>query len=174
METLGIGCKIGKQYCGIFVYCDDIFLLSCSKAGLQAMVNICESWAKTHNMQFSTNQDVEKSKTKCIIFSKKKVDTKNISKIMLNGTPLPYVDSCKHLGMNLFCDNTFDKDCDIKRSKFIGKVHSINQELYFASSDVLLKLLNVYCTSFFGSNCWNLFSKNCNRFYQSSPPWSER
>ena len=69
--------------------------------------------------------------------------------------------------MNLYCNNTFDKDCDIKRSKFIGKVHSINQELYFASSDVLLKLLNVYCTSFFGSNCWNLFSKGCDRFYKA-------
>ena len=77
------------------------------------------------------------------------------------------MESCKHLGLNLFCDNTLDRDCDIKPGKFVGKVHSLLQELYFASSDVLLKLLNVYCTSFFGSNCWNLFSNNCDRFYKA-------
>ena len=87
----------------------------------------------------------------------------NVANIMLNNTPLPFVESCKHLGLNLFCDNTLDRDCDIKS----GKVHSLLQELYFASSDVLLKVLNVYCTSFFGSNCWNLFSNNCDRFYKA-------
>ena len=69
--------------------------------------------------------------------------------------------------MNIYCDNTLDRDCDVKRGKFVGKVHSLTQELYFASSDVLLKLLNVYCTSFYGSNCWNLYSKNCDRFYKA-------
>ena len=77
------------------------------------------------------------------------------------------VESCKHLGLNLYCDNTLDRDCDIKRGKFVGKVHSLLQELYFASSDVQLKILNIYCTSFFGSNCWNLFSNNCDRFYKA-------
>ena len=67
----------------------------------------------------------------------------------------------------MYCDNTLDRDCDIKRGKFVGKVHSLLQELYFASSDVQLKLLNIYCTSFFGSNCWNLFSSNCDRFYKA-------
>ena len=118
-------------------------------------------------MKFSTNIDVKKSKTKCIIFSNKKSDRENVAKIILNNTPLPYAESCKHLGLTLYCDNTLDRDCDIKRGKFVGKVHSLLQELYFASSDVLLKLLNIYCTSFFGSNCWNLFSNNCDRFYKA-------
>ena len=69
--------------------------------------------------------------------------------------------------MNLYCDNSLDRDCDIKRSKFVGKVHSLTQELHFASSDVVLNLLNVYCTSFFGSNCWNIFSNNCDRFFKA-------
>ena len=131
------------------------------------MVNICEKWVISHGMKFNTNPDIKKSKTKCIIFSQKKIDRQNVEHIMLNNTPLPYVESCKHLGMNLSCDNSLDKDCDIKRGKFIGKVHSLTQELYFASSDVQLKLLNIYCTSFFGSNCWDLFSNNCDRFYKA-------
>ena len=152
LESSGIGCKIGTKYCGIFVYCDDIFLLSASRLGLQAMITKCEKWAISHNMVFSTNEDVKKSKTKCIIFSKKKSDRLNISKLILNDVPLPFVENCKHLGMNISCDNSFDVDCDMKRGKFIGKVHSLNQELYFASPDIMFKLLNVYCTSFYGSS----------------------
>ena len=77
------------------------------------------------------------------------------------------MESCKHLGMTIYCDNSLDKDCDVKRGKFVGKVHSLTQELYFASSDVLMKLLDVYCTSFYGSNCWDLFSNKCDRFYKA-------
>ena len=91
LKQSGIGCKIVNTYCGIMVYCDDIFLLSCSRSGLQAMVNTCDKWAKAHNMIFSTNVDIAKSKTKCIIFSKRKSDRDNIAKVILNGTPLPYM-----------------------------------------------------------------------------------
>ena len=150
LQSIGIGCKIGNKYCGIMVYCDDIFLLSASRLGLQAMVTTCEKWATSHNMKFSTNDDVKKSKTKCIIFSKKKSDRLNVAKIILNNMSLPFVDSCKHLGMNISYDNTFDIDCDMKRCKFVGKVHSLNQELCFASPYVKFKLLNIYCRSFYG------------------------
>ena len=73
------------------VYCDDIFLLNSSRPGLQAMVNTCDKWAKSHNMKFSTNIDIKKSKTKCMIFSNKKSDRENVAHIILNNTPLPYV-----------------------------------------------------------------------------------
>jgi len=167
LESIGIGCKIGNRYCGIMVYCDDIILLSANRLGLQAMVSISEKWAKSHNMKFSTNTDVKKSKTKCIIFSKKKSDRLNIANIILNDTPLPFVDNFKHLGMNVNWDNSFDIDCDNKRCKFVGKVHSLTQELYFATPDVMFKLLNTYCTSFYGSNCWDLYSNNCERLYKA-------
>ena len=167
LESIRIGFKIGNKYCGIMVYCDDIVLLSASRFGLQAMVSISEKWAKTHKMKFSTNIDVKKSKTKCIIFSKKKIDRTNIANIILNDTPLPFVENFKHLGMNVNWNNSFDIDCDNKRCKFIGKVHSLRQELYFTSPEVMFKLLNTYCTSYYGSNCWDLYSNNCERLYNA-------
>ena len=39
-----------------------------------------------------------------------------------------------------------------------------NQEFYFNSPDVILKLYNIYCCSFYGSSIWNLSSQcvsNC-------------
>ena len=145
MRKSGIGCNIAGQYCGIFIYADDIILLSASRIGLQAMVDICGTFAKSHNLTFSTNICAKKSKTKCILFAKRVPNMENIAPILLNGTPLPWVDQITHLGHILQNDNSMNIDCNIKRGQFIGKVHSLLQEFYFSSPTVLMKLVNIYC-----------------------------
>ena len=60
---------------GIFLFADDIILLAPSRNGLQNMAKICEQLANLFSMKFSTNNVVEKSKTKCIIFTKYPIDT---------------------------------------------------------------------------------------------------
>ena len=52
LRNFGIGCRIGSEFFGIFVYADDIFLLSASRPGLQAMVSMCEKFASEHNLKF--------------------------------------------------------------------------------------------------------------------------
>ena len=56
------------------VYEDDIILLSSSRTGLQEMVKICENFAKATELKFSINIRIEKCKTKCLIFSKERVN----------------------------------------------------------------------------------------------------
>ena len=48
----------------------DNFLLSPNIDALQEMIKTCESFAKEHNLQFSTDPDPVKCKTKLIAFSK--------------------------------------------------------------------------------------------------------
>ena len=48
-------------------------------------------------------------------------------------------------------------DTDNKRRKFIGKVHSLLQEFGFLDHDRVFDVVNIYATSFYGSNLW-LFS----------------
>ena len=56
------GCQLGGVFMGIFIYSDDIILLSPSRSGLQNMVKIwCEQFEKLFSMKFSTNNVVEKS-----------------------------------------------------------------------------------------------------------------
>ena len=62
------GCWINGEYYGIIGYADDLFLLSPSKSALQKMLQSCESYAKKHNLVFSTDINPNKSKTKCIAF----------------------------------------------------------------------------------------------------------
>ena len=78
LRNAGFGCHINGLFLGCFGYADDIFLISGSRSGLQAMVNICQDFASSKNLQFSTNKDPEKSKTKCLVFSKKIKERKDV------------------------------------------------------------------------------------------------
>ena len=142
-------------------------MLAPSRNALQTMTKICEQYANIVSLKFSTNVNVQKSKTKCIIFHKGNLDTNNIAPVILNGLPLPYVNSVVHLGNTLEVNNSMTKDCNIKRAKFISKVHSLNQEFYFAHPNTVIELYNIYTCSFYGSNLWELYSDNVNKLYSS-------
>ena len=55
------------------------------------MVNLCQDFATRKNLKFSTNENPEKSKTKCLVFSKKAKDRLNNLTVLLDGNPLPWV-----------------------------------------------------------------------------------
>ena len=101
LRRSGLGCSIDRFYFGVLGYADDLLLLSASRSGLQAMVSLCEEFAIQKKLKFSTNIDVNKSKTKCIIFTLLKQYRRNIAPIILNGNPLPWVDRVQHLGNTL-------------------------------------------------------------------------
>ena len=56
LRKMAIGCTIAGVYLGIVVYADDIFLLSPSREGLQTMMNICQKFAASRNLTFSSNE----------------------------------------------------------------------------------------------------------------------
>ena len=66
LRKSGYGCWVNGNYHGIFGYSDDNMLLAPSKYAIQEMLKICEQYASEHNLQFSTNPDPVKCKTKCI------------------------------------------------------------------------------------------------------------
>ena len=167
LRKSGLGCRINTFYYGVLGYADDLLLMSSSRSGLQAMVTICEEFAKLRKLKFSTHLDPAKSKTKCLIFSKVKSARDNVAPIILNGDPLPWVDSVKHLGNLLEFDNSMKTDCVLKRGKFIGKINSLLQEFHYVEPQVMIKLINIYCTSFYGSSLWDIYSKKVTRIFSS-------
>ena len=167
LREAGIGCHVGSFFVGCLGYADDLLLLSASRSGLQSMVNTCQKFTKKKNLKFSTNPDAAKSKTKCIVFSKKAKNLKNVSPILLNGDPLPWVQQVKHLGNVMQCDNSMQIDCTLKRGKFIRRVNSLLQEFYFADPKVKMRLMNIFAASFYGSGLWDLQSRECDRLFKS-------
>ena len=167
LEKSRFGCYIQGEFFGAFIFADDIFLLSASRSGLQTLVDLCHEFATRKNLKFGTNPNPNKSKTKCIIFSKKARDHMGVAQIMLDGVPLPWVKTVSHLGCTLDSENSMKNDISLKRGRYIGKVNSLFQEFHFASPEVLLKLLNTYTTSFYGSQLWDIYSANCEKLYKS-------
>ena len=68
------GCWINGYFYVILGYSDDNFLLAPSLYALQQMLVICEKYAETHDLKFSTDQNPKKCKTKCLAFLKKRRD----------------------------------------------------------------------------------------------------
>ena len=105
------------------------------------MTNVCEKFANLHQLKFSTNVDVSKSKTKCIVFSNPVINTDSICPILLNNLPLPYVTEIKHLVNTLQSNGSMSKDVSCKRAKLISKIHSFNQEFYYQNFIHNLKIV---------------------------------
>ena len=158
LRKAGLGCHIHGIFLGCFGYADDLFLLSASRSGLQAMVNLCQDFATRKNLKFSTNEDPEKSKTKCLVFSKKAKDRLNNLPVLLDGNPLPWVSQVKHLGNLLQLDNSMKVDMSQKRGKFIGKMSSLFQEFHYVDPDIFVKIMNIFTTSFYRCILWDIFS----------------
>ena len=167
LRKSGLGCRIDSFYYGVLGYADDLLLLSASRSGLQAMVRICEEFARLRKLKFSTHEDPVKSKTKCLMFRKGGPAHENVAPIILNGDPLPWVKNVKHLGNILESNNSMKTDCLAKRGKFIGMVNSLLQEFASVDPSVMVKLLDIYVTSFYGSNLWNLYSSEVTKIYSS-------
>ena len=141
LRKSGFGCTIFGVFFGAVVYADDIFLLSASRSDLQIMINECQKFGAKMNLKFGTNPNPEKSKTKCLIFSKGRRKNDNIKKVELDGNELPWVQSVKHLGHTLQSNNSMTMDINMKRGSFISKVNSLIQEFHYASPDVMLRLV---------------------------------
>ena len=164
LRKSGIGCSIGGQLYGILFFADDIVLLSGSRNGLQSMVDICHTFVKQRNLKFGTNENPEKSKTKCIMFGKK-VSCKP-KPVKLNGVTLPWVQNVKHLGNTLQQRNDMSLDMSLKKSTFIGRVNSLLQEFHYASTSTLLKAINSFATCFPGAQLWKLFGQESEKVYK--------
>ena len=100
-----------------------------------------------------------------MIFTKRKIE--NVRNIQLDNKILPKVSSAKYLGSILQSDNSMELDMGQKRGSFISLVNSLLQEFYFASPNVLMKLIISYGTAFYGSTAWDLFSNGADRIYKA-------
>ena len=110
---------------------------------------------KEHNLSFSTSENINKCKTKCMAFTKKE---RGLRSMMLCGNSLPWVKSTRHLGIKI--EDKIDgtrQDMREKRAQFIQKNNEICQEFSFADSTTKIRLNNIFNTHFTGSPIWDLF-----------------
>ena len=153
MKESGIGCKIGNNYLRTIAYADDITLMSPSLSGLQKLIDICCKF----NSDFHVK--INDSKTVCIEFGRVCERNKDV---YLDGNVLKWDNNVKHLGNMLSRDLTDKCDITMKRGKFYSSVNKVISLFGFLHSNVKQKLFNSYCTSFYGSQIWDLSCKTIN------------
>ena len=162
LESSGLGCYIENQFMGVHGYADDVVLLSPDRGGLQKMVDICNKYCENHGLKISCDIDPKKSKTKCLVFNGQNGIPANIT---LNNLPVPWDDKYVHLGHRLTSDENMFHDLNAKCGEFNQKVHSLRQEIGDQHPIVFIRLVNIYLTSFYGSNLWDLGNINSNKLW---------
>ena len=153
LQDSGLGCHVKHQFAGVFGYADDIVLLSPTKAGLQSMLNMCAEFFSIHGIQISVNENAKKSKTKGMVFNHKEGIPANL---MIGSVRVPWTNKYKHLGHYIHDDEDMSHDLNAKRGEFISNIHSLRQEFGRLNPHVFLRLVSTYCSSFYGSNIWDL------------------
>ena len=122
------------------------------------MLTTCEEYALSHNLQFSTDPNPVKCKTKLMAFLKK---PRQLPGLMLCGNPLPWVTQIKHLGNTI--SNVMDGnqlDVRIKTAKYIEKNNSILQEFHFAHPQAKVMINNIYNSHYTGSQLWKFGTRD--------------
>ena len=165
LRRLKIGCYMDNTYVGVLGYADDLFLLSPSIDGLQEMLKVCEEYARSHNLKFSTHVNPQKSKTKCMAFLLKEREIRGLT--LCNNT-LPWVKNGKHLGMRIDnSKNIFSRDIMEKRARYIQGNNQLMQEFSFASNLTKLFVNKVYNGHHYGSVLWDLYGKEANMVFNT-------
>ena len=164
------GCWVGQTYLGLLGYSDDNFLLAPSREALQDMLSICERYAESHGLKFSTDPDPKKSKTRCLTFLQKE---RQIKPVILCGNELPWISSCKHLGNTIVDTKTAEagdirsSDVKKKRAAYIDKNNDLIQEFNFAHPATLNEVNQIQNSHFYGSVLWNLSSEYVRKLEKS-------
>ena len=114
LRNLGVGCHLGGTFFGAAGFADDLILIAPCRSAMKIMLETCENFAIKNNLLFSTDENPDKSKTKCIFMcGKSGVGVDYPAPLQLNGCDLPWVEKGTHLGHELqqSCNMDYDARC---------------------------------------------------------------
>ena len=101
----------------------------------------------------------------------RQVRTKSLSDcpspLILCGKELPWVSESDHLGHILSSNGKMESDCLRSRADFIDKSVKTREMFNFAHPIEVLKAIDKYASCFYGSNLWDLGSREAEMLYAS-------
>lgn len=156
--AINIPCEPAK-----ILYADDCALLNPTRETVQNHLNICNEVFQEQGITISTNFKLKRNIKK---WNPLEIPGEPI-KILLYDTPLPWVESYKHLGHMIHSDEDMSHDLFQKRAEFISKLHALRQELGNQDPNVFMSLVFIYLSSMYGSNLWDLYSTAADKLYIS-------
>ena len=167
LRQLGVGCHVGGWWYGAACFADDLFLLAPSRTSAAMMLDTCEQYALQHNLQFSTDPNPAKSKSKCIYFTGAARNVTLPAPLQLFGEELPWVDSAEHLGHTLHKNCTMEQDARCKRAQFIDRTSDLREIFSFAHPEQIIKAGQVYASDVYGFMLYDLSSQASQSYMKS-------
>ena len=122
------------------------------------MLDICNDFSKEYYIKFNGE------KSKCICFGNKPNNHRNV---YVDGNSIKWYNSVLHLGNKVTSDLSDCQDICYKRGCFIQSVNKLLAIYGNIPSYILSILFNAYCSSFYGSQIWDLSCKELQKLYVS-------
>jgi hypothetical protein len=139
VESAGVGCYIRTVCCSIFLYADDIILLSPTISGLQVLLNVCENYLIEIGMSINVKKSV------CIRFGPRfNIQCAELTSAF--GGYIKWVSSCRYLGVFFISGRTFRCSFDNAKARFFRAFNALYSKVgRLASEEVVLSLLRCKC-----------------------------
>ena len=146
LNASNIGGDIGDVLVNHLCYADDICLISLSSAGMQQLLNICDTYAKEYDLLYNGSKSYSLCfKPKCSIF--------NRPVFTLNHLNIPTVNQSKYLGI-IISENNCAPDLKRQMCKLYANVNMIIRKFSRCSPDVKCFLFKSYCSNLYCSILW--------------------
>ena len=136
------GCYMGPHFVGALCYADDLVLISPSLSGLNSMLQICEQFALNYDLSFNAQ------KTQFIVFRRTPIE-RNMS-VLFNHSVISEQQSVIHLG-HIIYNQRKKSDIDRILASFYKQYNIFRGKFGHIPSAIQAKLLQTYCSSFYGS-----------------------
>ena len=133
----GDGCHVGVHNMSIFMYADDLVLLSPSVCQLQRMINVVAG--EIADLDMTVNTD----KSYCVSFGKRHNNEKIC--LTLNGTDLVWKKELKYLGILFVASKKLSIGLKNCKSAFYKSFNAIYSKIFKSNENLILTLVNTYC-----------------------------
>ena len=125
--------------CCIFLYADDIILLSPTVHGLQVLLNVCEKYLIEVGMSINVKKSV------CIRFGQR-FNIQCTEMVSSFGGNIKWTSSCRYLGVFFISGRTFRCSFDNAKCRFFRAFNAIYSKVgRLASEEVIINLLHTKC-----------------------------
>ena len=158
LRRAGIGCWMGDKYLGTLAYADDVTLICPSADGLQKMLNLCDEFGQQYGMAFNPK------KSMCVKFTRQK--SHSLPAVRLSGNLLQWVQDVKHLGNYISYNLKENYEVKMKKCDLVGRVNMFIASFGDIPENALVKLFNVQCCHFYGSQAWNFCDQSVDSFHK--------
>jgi len=159
LKESGEGCWMGRQFCGVMAYADDLTLLAPSLSALKAMLRRCEQFCHDADVQFNASKSV------AVCFGATCARNLGLPSLSFCGGRIAWADNVKHLGNYVAYNLSEKKEIEMKKADLIGRVNFVLGRYGAFPLPVLLRIFNSQCSHFYGSQAWLLSDPAVSKFH---------